>query len=435
MSAASAEALIARKRDGGEHSREELRHLVLGYAREEIPDHQMAAWLMAVVVRGMTRPETVWMTEAMVDSGSRVDLSGLGGVTADKHSTGGVADTTTLILAPLVAACGVRVAKMSGRGLGHTGGTLDKLEAIPGMRVDLSADHIVEQAGRVGVVVAAQSDDIVPADRRIYALRDVTATVASIPLITSSIISKKVAGGADVVVLDVKVGSGAFMKAERDARELAEELTAVGSEMGLRVECVLTDMDSPLGDAVGNALEVAEAIAVLRGGGPPRLREVCLELGARMLRLAGSAETLEEGRRTLEFALESGAGLAKFREWVEAQGGDPGIADEPSLLPRAPVRSEVVCERRGFVTAIEAETIGRAAMRLGAGRETKDAVIDPAAGVVMRVRVGDEVEAGSVIAELHTSDASKVADAASEVSGAVALGDKPPEARPLVVGV
>ena len=397
------EELIERKRDGHEHTVAEIDQVVLGYATGEVPDYQMAAWMMAAFLRGMSAEETVALTDAMVRSGRRIDLSSIPGVKVDKHSTGGVADTTTLVLAPLVAACGVPVAKMSGRGLGHTGGTLDKLEAIPGFRVQLSPEEFLGQVQRIGVAVIAQSPDIDPADKKMYALRDVTATVPSIPLIVGSIISKKVAGGADAIVLDVKVGSGSFMKTEADARQLAHELKRVGEALERRVVCCMTDMNQPLGMAVGNALEVIEAIETLRGDGPAELTELCLVFGAKMLVLGERAADETEARGLLQDAIASGAALMRFREWVAAQGGDPAIADDTSLLALSACIREIRAADAGFVAGFDAEGVGRAAMLLGAGRAAVDDVIDPGAGLLLGVRVGDAVEPGALLCTLYAA--------------------------------
>lgn len=407
------EELIERKRDGHEHTPAEIDRIVLGYAVGDVPDYQMSAWLMAAYLRGLSAEETVALTDAMVRSGRTIDLSTIPGIKVDKHSTGGVADTTTLVLAPLVAACGVPVAKMSGRGLGHTGGTLDKLESIPGFRVELSADDFLAQVARIGVAVIAQSPDIDPADKKMYALRDVTGTVPSIPLIVGSIISKKVAGGADAIVLDVKVGSGAFMKTEAEARLLAHELTRVGEGLDRRVVCLMTDMDQPLGMAIGNALEVVEAIETLRGEGPEALTELCLVFGARMLVLAEKAADEDAARVILREAITSGAAIAKFKEWVEAQGGDSRIGDDPSLLPRSPRIREVRAHAPGFVARFDAEGVGRAAMLLGAGRAHVDDTIDPGAGLLLAVRVGDPVEPGTVLATLF-AQSEELLDAGEE---------------------
>ena len=403
MSEPTFEELIERKRDGHEHTPEEISRIVTGFTNGEMLDYQMSAWLMAALLRGLSADETIAMTDAMVKTGEVVDLSAIPGVKVDKHSTGGVADTTTLVLAPLVAACGVRVAKMSGRGLGHTGGTLDKLESIPGFCVDLSPEEFVSQVQRIGVAVIAQSPEIDPADQRIYALRDVTGTVPSIPLIVSSIISKKVAGGADAIVIDVKVGSGAFMKTEPEARQLAHELTAEGEALGRRVVCLMTDMDQPLGMAVGNALEVAEAIKTLRGEGPDRLTELCLVLAAKMLVLAGRAAEADEALRIVGEALAQGRALAKFREWVAAQGGDASVADDASLLPRSACSREVRAPASGWIAGFDAEEVGRAAMVLGAGRAHVGDAIDPGAGLLLAVRLGERVEEGGLLGTVYAA--------------------------------
>lgn len=397
------EELIERKRDGFEHDRHELERLVWGYTSGEIPDYQMSAWLMAVYLNGLSQRETVELTSAMVRSGRQVDLSSVPGIKVDKHSTGGVADTTTLILAPLVASCGVPVAKMSGRGLGHTGGTLDKLESIPGFSVELSPERFLQQVCEVGVAVIAQSPDVDPADKKMYALRDVTATVPSIPLIVGSIISKKVAGGADAILLDVKVGSGAFMKTERDARRLADELTRVGRALGRRVECVMSDMDQPLGMAVGNSLEVREAVWTLRGEGPDALTELCVVLGAKMLVMGGVTAEEQVARERCTQAIADGSALAMFRRWISAQGGDPRIADDVGLLPLSSAVREVRARDSGFVTGFDSEGVGRSGMLLGAGRERKDDVIDLGAGLQLAVRVGDAVKPGSLLCTMYAA--------------------------------
>jgi pyrimidine-nucleoside phosphorylase len=406
MSTPSFQELIERKRDGHEHTAAEIALIVDGYTVGDVPDYQMSAWLMAALLRGLSAEETVAMTEAMVRSGDVIDLSAIPGVKVDKHSTGGVADTTTLVLAPLVSACGVPVAKMSGRGLGHTGGTLDKLEAIPGFRVELTPEEFVAQVHRIGIAVVAQSPRIDPADRKIYALRDVTGTVPSIPLIVGSIISKKIAGGADAIVLDVKVGSGAFMKTEADARQLAHELIAVGAALGRRVECLMSDMDQPLGMAVGNSLEVAEAIQTLRGEGPEALTELCMMFGARMLILGERAADETEARLLLAEAVSSGRALERFREWVAAQGGDPRVADDLSLLPRARVSREIRALQSGYLARFDAEGVGRAGMVVGAGREHVGDAIDPGAGLVLAARVGDQVAGGDVLCTMYAAEES-----------------------------
>ena len=419
----SIEELIEIKRDGGTHSSAELTQLVNAYVAGEMADYQMAAWLMAAFIRGLDSAETAALTEAMAHSGRMVDLSGVPGIKVDKHSTGGVGDTTTLVLAPLVASCGVPVAKMSGRGLGFTGGTLDKLESIPGFRVEWDVDAFVQMVRVVGLAVIAQTPDIDPADKKMYALRDVTATVPSMPLIVGSIISKKIAGGADAIVLDVKVGSGAFMKTEADARALAAELTRVGELLGRRVVAILTDMDQPLGRAVGNALEVREAIDTLAGRGPEDLTELCLVLGSKMLVSGGVAVDEVDARVLLRQAIDSGAALEKFRQWVAAQGGDARVADDPSLLPIGAHVREVAVETAGWVTGFDAEGVGRAAMVLGAGRARKEDPIDPGAGLELHVKTGDRLEAEAVIATLYTSDAALLDEGEMRLREAVHIGD------------
>ncbi len=383
--------LIHRKREGGALGAGEIAALVAGFTAGEIPDAQVAALCMAIFFKGMTGAEVDALTAAMLRSGDVLDLSALPGAKVDKHSTGGVGDKTSLPLAALAAACGVRVPMVSGRGLGHTGGTLDKLEAIPGFRVDLPVERFVAQVGRLGVALIGQTARIAPADRRLYALRDVTATVESIPLIASSIMSKKLAEGIDALVLDVKVGRGAFMKTRAGARELAAALIGIGRGFGKRVTALLTAMDQPLGLAVGNALEVVEAIELLRGGGPADLRELTVELTAEMLLLAGVAAELPEARAAVAAAIADGRGLARFREIVIAQEGDPRAIDDPSRLPRAPRVIPVPAPAAGVVEAVDAEAIGLAAMALGAGRARVEDRIDPAVGVVLRRKVGERV--------------------------------------------
>jgi pyrimidine-nucleoside phosphorylase len=427
------EELIEIKRDGGTHTRAQIERIVRGYVDGSIPDYQMASWLMAAFLRGLGHEETVWLTDVMAHSGRVVDLSGIPGVHVDKHSTGGVGDKTTIALAPMVAACGGKLAKMSGRGLGHTGGTLDKLESIPGFFTEMDAGAFARQVRDVGCAVIAQSPDIDPADKKIYGLRDVTATVPSVPLIVSSIISKKVAGGADAIVLDVKVGSGAFMKTIGDARVLASELRATGEALGKRVVVLLTDMDQPLGWAVGNALEVAEAIATVRGDGPEDVFQECLALGSRMLLLGGAARDLDEGRERLVRAVESGAAAAKMREWIAAQGGDARVVDDPTLLPGAQCRREVLAHEAGWVAHFDAERVGRAAMAMGAGREKVGDCIDPAAGLVLGAKVGDRVEPGSVLVTLHAASVGRLDVGEERFRNAICMSHEPVGSRELVV--
>ncbi|HHJ98836.1 MAG TPA: thymidine phosphorylase [Actinobacteria bacterium] len=431
----SLEELIEVKRDGGTHTADELQRLVDAFVSGEMPDYQMAAWLMAAFIRGLDSEETAALTGAMARSGRMVDLSAVPGIKVDKHSTGGVGDTTTLVLAPLVASCGVPVAKMSGRGLGFTGGTLDKLESIPGFTVTLEPDDFLRQVRDVGCAVIGQSPDVDPADKKMYALRDVTATVPSIPLIVGSIISKKVAGGADAIVLDVKVGSGAFMKTEAEARQLAAELTRVGALLGREVVCILTDMDQPLGRAVGNALEVREAIATLKGEGPADLTELCLVFGSKMLVLGGIAADERVARDLLLDSIASGQALGTFRAWIHAQGGDERVADDPSLLPAAAHERVVTAARAGWVSGFDAEGVGRAAMAAGAGRARKEDAIDPAAGVLLAVKTGDRVEEGDPLGAIHSSDAALLDEAEARLRGAVFLGDEEVEPPPLFLEV
>ncbi|MDO9108753.1 MAG: thymidine phosphorylase [Coriobacteriia bacterium] len=423
------EELIEHKRDGLKHTVEQMDRIVLGYSAGEMPEYQMSAWLMAAYLNGLDAEETVWLTDAMVRSGEVLDLSSIPGIKVDKHSTGGVADTTTLVLAPLVAACGVPVAKMSGRGLGHTGGTLDKLESIPGMHISLTPEQFLATVRDVGVAVMAQSADIDPADKKMYALRDVTATVPSIPLIVGSIISKKIAGGADAIVLDVKVGSGAFMKTREQASELASELTRVGHALGRDVVCIMSDMDQPLGMAVGNSLEVVEAIETLRGDGPAALTELCYVFGSKMLVLGRVAADEAAARRLLTAAITSGAALETMRAWIAAQGGDPGVVDDTSLLPLARCRRAVLCTSAGFVTGFDTEGVGRAAMLMGAGRATKDDTIDPGAGLVLDVRVGDSVALGDRLAMIYAASEDLLDSAEERLLASVHIGShrvKPP---------
>ncbi len=427
--------MIERKRLGQELTTEEIRFLVNGYAAGQVPDYQMAAWAMAVVLRGMTSRETADLTMALVESGDTVDLGAIAGIKVDKHSTGGVGDTTSLVLVPLVAACGAPVAKMSGRGLGHTGGTLDKLESIPGFQVEMGIGDFAAQVNRVGCAIVGQTGNLVPADKKLYALRDVTATVESIPLIAASVMSKKIAGGADAIVLDVKTGSGAFMKTLDDSFRLAETMVAIGAHVGRKTVAVISDMEQPLGCAVGNALEVEEAIETLRGFGPPDLEELCLALGAQMLELAGVALTAEEARRRLLSALRSGKGLSKLKEMVAAQGGDASYVTQPVKLPRAAWIQGVQAPCAGYVEHIVALEVGHVTMGLGAGRATKESVIDLAVGVVLKKKVGDAVQPGELLAEIHASDPELVPTAAARILGAFRIGPAPVTAPPLICGL
>jgi pyrimidine-nucleoside phosphorylase len=424
--------LIERKRNGEELAAAELRELVAAYARDEVPDYQAAAFLMAVWFRGLSPTETFALTEAMVQSGETVDLATrLCRRVVDKHSTGGVGDKTTIAVGPVVAACGVPFGKVSGRGLGHTGGTLDKLESIPGFRVELTTEELVAQTRKIGLAVAGQSADLVPADRKLYALRDVTATIDEDSLIAASIMSKKIAGGASALVLDVKVGEGAFMRTQNGARRLAGQMYALGERAGLDVVCLLTDMEQPLGAAVGNALEVLEARDTLAGGGPADFRELVLVAASELLALSDLGIDATAGRRRAEQALADGSALAAYERWLRAQGGDP----DPSLLPRAPLVREVLAQRAGHVCALHARGVAEAAMALGAGRERKEEAVDHAVGVVCLRKRGDEVLEGEPLAEIHARDDAEAEAAAEVLHAAYGIGEEPPAPRPLVLEV
>jgi pyrimidine-nucleoside phosphorylase len=427
-----ASELIQRKRDGEELGAEELAELVLGYARDEVPDYQMAAFAMAVFFKGLSGPETFALTDAMIRSGETIELGRLlGRKVVDKHSTGGVGDKTSLAVGPIVAACGVPVGKMSGRGLGHTGGTLDKLESIPGFRVELSLDEFVAQVREVGLAIVGQTGELVPADKKLYALRDVTATVDEVSLIAASIMSKKLAGGADAVVLDVKVGDGAFMKTIEDARVLADTMIEIGRRAGKEVVCLLTDMDQPLGSAVGNALEVREALATVRGEGPPDFTELVLDACSRLLALSDLGIDEPEGRHRAEEAVADGSAATLWRRWIEAQGGDP----DEDALPRAPIVRELAAPRAGTVAALGAIRVGNAAVHLGAGRRTKDDTIDHAVGVLCLRKRGDRVEQGEALAEVHARDEQSAEEAEAEVLAAYAIVDEPAPERQVLLEV
>ncbi|HEX6398848.1 MAG TPA: thymidine phosphorylase [Actinomycetota bacterium] len=425
-------AIVAAKREGETLTEKQVRRFVDGYVRGDVSDALAAAFLMAALLRGLDAAETLALTRAMVESGDTVAFEGLGRPTVDKHSTGGVADGVTLVFAPVAAALGLAVAKLSGRGLGHTGGTLDKLESIPGLRTDLSPEEIQEQVAEVGCAVAAQSPNLVPADGKLYALRDATATVPSIPLIAASVMSKKLAVWTDLILLDVKAGSGAFMKTPDQARELAEACLALAAGWGRRASVAVTDMSQPLGDAVGNALDVAEAVAVLRGEHRGRLRELVLRFAARALEQTGGADP-EEALAQAAAAIDDGLALGRFRAMVRAQGGDPGVADDPwSVLPRAPVREPLVADRSGVLASMRAEDIGLASVALGAGRVRKGDPIDPAVGIVVRPKIGDPLTAGEPIGEIHARDADSAAEAARSVLRALEVADGPVDPPPLV---
>jgi len=427
--------IIIKKRKGRELSAEEIGLFVKGAVDGSFADYQLAAMLMAICVRGMSPHETAELTMAMARSGEMLDLSSIPGVKADKHSTGGVGDTTTLITAPLVAACGVKVAKMSGRGLGFTGGTIDKLESIPGFSVNLSVDEFKDRVSGVGLSIIGQTDKLAPADKVLYGLRDVTGTVDSLPLITSSILSKKIAAGCDAVVLDVKTGSGAMMETVEQSIELARAMVDIGRATGRRFSALVTDMDQPLGLYVGNALEVEEAIRTLRGETAGPLLDVSLELGAQMLLSAGAAQTREQGIAMLRQKLGSGEGLKKLKDMIEAQHGDSRVIDDLSLLPHAPSAIELRAEESGYIAGIHTASIGYAALSLGAGRSRKEDVPDPGAGLIMRARLGDFIEKGSVFCELRAGPRSDVKAAETLVRNAIALSNARPEPQPLVRAV
>jgi len=427
LSAAGVVPLIERKKNGGELSRDEIAGLLRGYVAGEVPDYQVSAWMMAVLWRGMTEAETLAMTRAMVASGRELEWEGIGRPTVDKHSTGGVGDKTSIVLVPLMAAAGAAFVKMSGRGLGHTGGTLDKLEAIPGFRVEIPLDEMRRQVERVGAALVGQSPELVPADGKLYALRDVTATVDSVPLIASSIMSKKLAGGARSIVLDVKWGSGAFMTTLDEARTLARMLVRIGEGAGRRTRAVLSSMREPLGRAVGNALEVREAIDTLHGRGPADLWALTLELGAHQLLLSGLARDADEARATLTRLRDGGEGARKLAELIQAQHGDPRVVDDPSILASAPVVVAMEMEGDGarWVAEADARAIGDAALVLGAGRRKKGDPIDPAVGIVLRARIGDRVEPGQPLADVHARTEAEARQAIEALRAAFVLSPEP----------
>ncbi len=427
--------IIRKKRFGGELSEKEIRAFVDGVVDGSFADYQISALLMAICINGMTDRETLALTLAMAKSGETLDLSCIPGVKADKHSTGGVGDTTSLILVPLVAACGVKMAKMSGRGLGFTGGTLDKMEAIPGMRVDLDVDSFKHQVEEIGCAIIGQTAELAPADKVLYALRDVTATVDCLPLVVSSILSKKLAAGCDVVVLDTKCGSGAIMDTLEKSRKLAEMMVRIGNLSGKRFSALLTDMDQPLGNYIGNALEVEEAIDILAGRTEGALKEVSLTLGAHILRNAGTVQSVEEGKRMLEEKIQSGEGLRKFAQMIEAQGGNPRVCEDTGLLPKARIKIEVKADADGYVERMVTSDIGNAAKLLGAGREHKTDVLDLSVGIVMHKRVGDAVHRGETICTLHAGDKSDRIAAYNLIKRSIKISEEKPEERPLILAV
>ena len=424
--------IIRKKRDGLPLSAEEIQAFVSAATAETWPDYQLSAMLMAIWLRGMSHEETAALTKAMTHSGMVLDHSDIPGPKADKHSTGGVGDSTSLVLVPLAAACGVVVPMMSGRGLGHTGGTLDKLEAIPGFRVGLEPLELKAALRKIGAAKIGQTGAIAPADRKLYALRDVTGTVESIPLISASIMSKKLAEGISALVLDVKFGSGAFMKKIDDSRVLAQTMVSIGKAHGVKTEALLTDMNTPLGFAVGNALEVIECLETQKGRGPAKLEELSLELAASMVRLAGLAATQEEALAKVRSALRSGQGVEKFRQIVEHQGGNPRAVDDYALMPIAPKRLTVAADRSGYVSALEAEQLGRAAMLLGAGRDKADDAVDPSVGLRLRVSVGDQVRSVDAMVELFGHEEAKLEAAAAMIRAAIQIHDAAPAPAPLI---
>jgi pyrimidine-nucleoside phosphorylase len=426
--------VIAKKRDGGTLSREEIDLFVNGVARRTLPDYQASALLMAIVLRGMTIEETSWLTDSIVNSGTRVDLSDIPGVKVGKHSTGGVGDKVSIVLAPLAASCGVIMPKMSGRGLGHTGGTLDKLESIPGYRVDLDIEQFKTVLREVGTSIIGQTDALVPADKALYALRDVTATIDSIPLISASVMSKKIAEGSDVVILDVKCGDGAFMKDEAGARALASSMVAIGTRAGVRTEAFITDMDAPLGCAVGNALEIVECLETLQGRGPEDLSQVVKRFAARALVLAGQSSEDASALHRIEQALSSGKAVETLGRMIERQGGNRRVIDDYSLLPSVAGREQYVAPRDGFVAAVKAGAIGRATNVLGAGRSNMRDSIDPAVGVVLHAKPGARVTRGEALVEIRHRNGRGLSEALSMCCAAFTITDEPPPARPVVLG-
>jgi len=425
--------IIEKKRDGKELSKEEIDFFVNGYTNGDIPDYQVSALMMAIYFQDMTEKERAILTEAMVESGDQIDLSRISGIKVDKHSTGGVGDTTTLVLAPLVASVGAPVAKMSGRGLGHTGGTIDKLESVPGFHTEITNEEFMDLVNKNKVSVIGQTGNLTPADKKLYSLRDVTATVNSIPLIASSIMSKKIASGADAIVLDVKTGAGAFMKDIEDAKKLAHAMVSIGKQVGRNTMAVISDMSQPLGYAIGNALEVKEAIDTLRGKGPEDLTELCLVLGSQMVVLAEKATSLEEARRMLEENLSNGKAIEHFKIFLESQGGDPTVVDNPDHLPEAKLKIEVQAKKSGTIKTIIADQLGTAAMLLGAGRATKESVIDLAAGLLLNKKVGDRVSKGEPLLTIH-SNVEDVSSVIELIENSIVISDEDIEAPKLIYG-
>lgn len=427
--------LIMKKRNGKPLEKEEIDWMISEYTAGRIPDYQMSAFLMAVYFQGMSEEETLNLTMAMAHSGEMLDLSGIRGIKVDKHSTGGVGDKTSLALTPMVAACGIRVAKMSGRGLGHTGGTIDKLESFSGFSTEISAEQFEEQVNRIGISIMGQTADLAPADKKLYALRDVTATVDQMSLIASSIMSKKLAAGADAIVLDVKTGSGAFMKTRQDALALAEEMVRIGSGAGKHTIAVVSDMNQPLGNAVGNALEVEEAIATLRGEGPEDFTELCLTIGSYMLVAGKKADTPEEARAMLQRVIADGSALKKLEEFVEAQGGDPEQVLHPELLPAAAIQEPILAPMDGYLQSIQCEEVGNCSMILGGGRETKESELDLSVGLILHKKTGDFVKKGEPLATIHANDREKAAQASQRYLAACRIGEEPVQRPELIHAV
>jgi len=426
--------LILKKRDGMVFDKEEIDYFVQGYTYGKIPDYQVSALLMAIFFQGLNEDETFFLTQSMAESGEKIDLSDIPGIKVDKHSTGGVGDKTTLVLAPLVASCGIPVAKMSGRGLGHTGGTIDKLESIPGINVDLSIQKFIANVKKIGISISGQTGNLAPADKKFYALRDVTATVDNISLIASSIMSKKIAAGADAFVLDVKTGSGAFLKNIEDSIKLGRLMVDIGSKFNKQTIAIITDMDQPLGYAIGNSLEVEEAINTLKGNGPEDLTNLCMELGACMLLLAEKTENISEAKRVLRKKLENREAYYKFLEMVEYQGGDTE-AIEKMQLPKAQIKHEIIADSSGYISKMKADDIGRASMILGAGRQKKNDTIDLAAGVLLNKKVGDKINKGDVIAWIYTNRQDAVLEARDILRKAIHIEEAPSDERPLIFGL
>ncbi|MDD6811696.1 MAG: pyrimidine-nucleoside phosphorylase [Lachnospiraceae bacterium] len=427
--------LIMKKRNGGELSREEIDFMISEYTAGSIPDYQMSAMMMAIYFRGMNEEETAALTIAMANSGETLDLSSIDGIKVDKHSTGGVGDKTSIALGPMVASCGVKIAKMSGRGLGHTGGTIDKLESFEGFSTGITSEHFRNQVNRIGISIMGQTLDLAPADKKLYALRDVTATVDNMSLIASSIMSKKIASGADAIILDVKTGSGAFMKKEEDAFALAKEMVTLGKHAGRQTVAVISDMDEPLGFAVGNALEVKEAIETLQGRGPEDFVKLCMTLGAQMVVAGGKAENLEQAEKMLSKIIEDGTALRKLAEFVEAQGGNPAAVYDTTLLPQASIVEEILSEKEGYIEKIICDEIGICSLILGGGRETKESKIDLSVGLVLHKKVGDYVKKGEALATVHANDRQKLEAAKERFVKAYHYCDKPVVKAAFIKGI